>query len=73
MHQTKKGNQWYFGMKLHIGVDSESSIVHSLHTTAANVSDVTEGDHLLHRNDRGWGCYSRTRSGSHCCWDWRTW
>ncbi len=52
MHQTKKGNQWYFGMKLHIGVDSESGIVHRLHTTAANVSDVTEVDHLLHRNDR---------------------
>ena len=36
MHQTKKGNQWHFGMKAHIGVDSETGIVHSLSTTAAN-------------------------------------
>ena len=42
MHQTKKGNQWHFGMKAHIGVDSETGIVHSLSTTAANVHDVTE-------------------------------
>ena len=48
MHQTRKGNQWYFGMKLHIGVDSETGIVHSLHTTAANVSDITQVPDLLH-------------------------
>ena len=41
MHQTKKGNQWHFGMKAHIGVDSETGIVHSLSTTA-DVHDVTE-------------------------------
>ncbi len=52
MHQTRKGNQWYFGMKLHIGVDSESGIVHSLHTTAANVSDITAAPDLLHGNER---------------------
>ncbi len=52
MHQTRKGNQWYFGMKLHIGVDSESGIVHSLHTTAANVSDITAVPDLLHGNER---------------------
>ena len=40
MHQTKKGNQWYFGMKAHIGVDAESGLAHGLATTAANVSDV---------------------------------
>ena len=42
MHQTKKGNQWHFGMKAHIGVDSETGIVHSLSTTAANAHDATE-------------------------------
>ena len=42
MHQTKKGDQWHFGMKVHIGVDSETGVVHSMSTTAANVHDVTE-------------------------------
>ena len=41
MHQTKKGNQYYFGMKAHIGVDDESGLVHSVVGTAANVADVT--------------------------------
>jgi IS5 family transposase len=40
MHQTKKGNQWYFGMKAHIGVDSKEGVVHSVCSTAASVSDV---------------------------------
>ena len=48
MHQTKKGNQWHFGMKAHIGVDAESGLVHSVHATAANESDVTQTDALLH-------------------------
>ena len=48
MHQTKKGNQWHFGMKAHIGVDSETVIVHSMSTTAANVHDITETPHLRH-------------------------
>ena len=48
MHQTKKGNQWYFGMKAHIGADAESGIVHSLVTTAANASDVSVVSELLH-------------------------
>ena len=48
MHSTKKGNQWHFGMKAHIGVDSETGIVHSLSTTAANVHDITQTPHLLH-------------------------
>ena len=48
MHQTKKGNQWHFGMKLHIGVDSVTGLVHSVSTTAANAHDVTETHHLLH-------------------------
>lgn len=48
MHQVKKGNEWYFGMKVHIGVDDELGIVHSLTTTAANVHDITEAKNLLH-------------------------
>lgn len=48
MCQTKKGNQWYFGMKAHIGVDDESGLVHSVVGTAANVADVTQVDKLLH-------------------------
>lgn len=48
MHQVKKGNQWHFGMKAHIGVDAESGLVHSVIGTAANVNDVTQGHGLLH-------------------------
>lgn len=48
MHPTKKGNQYYFGMKAHIGVDDESGLVHSVVGTAANVADVTQVDKLLH-------------------------
>lgn len=48
MHQTKKGNQWHFGMKAHIGVDTRSGLVHTVVGTAANVSDVTQAQALLH-------------------------
>lgn len=48
MHQTKKGNQWHFGMKAHIGVDAESGLTHTVIGTAANVSDVTQASALLH-------------------------
>ena len=48
MHQTKKGNQWYFGMKAHIGVDADSGLVHTVRGTSANVSDVVEANSLLH-------------------------
>ncbi|HEN8706917.1 IS5 family transposase [Pseudomonas asiatica] len=48
MHQTKKGNQFYFGMKAHIGVDDESGLVHGVVGTAANVADITQVDKLLH-------------------------
>jgi IS5 family transposase len=48
MHQTKKGNQWHFGMKAHIGVDAESGLVHTVVGTAANVNDVTQATQLLH-------------------------
>ncbi len=51
MHQTRKGNQWYFGMKAHIGVDVESGLVHSLTGTAANVSDISETHNLLHGDE----------------------
>jgi IS5 family transposase len=51
MHQTKKGNQYFFGMKAHIGVDAESGLVHSLVGTAANVADVTQVDQLLHSEE----------------------
>jgi IS5 family transposase len=48
MHQTKKGNQWYFGMKAHIGVDAESGLVHTVIGTAANVHDINAAEALLH-------------------------
>jgi IS5 family transposase len=48
MHQTKKGNQWYFGMKAHIGVDVDSGLVHTVTTTPANESDVAQVEDLLH-------------------------
>ena len=52
MHQTKKGNQWHFGMKAHIGVDADSGLVHTVIGTAANVHDVTQGHGLLHGNEQ---------------------
>jgi transposase, IS5 family len=56
MHQTRKGNQWYFGMKAHIGVDSKEGIVHSVCSTAASVSDVHMLPELLHGDERKvWG------------------
>lgn len=48
MHQTKKGNQWHFGMKGHIGVDSQSGLVHTVIGTAANISDINVAGALLH-------------------------
>ncbi len=48
MHQTKKGNQWHFGMTAHIGVDAESGLVHTVLGTAANVNDVVPANRLLH-------------------------
>jgi IS5 family transposase len=48
MHQTKKGNQWHFGMKAHIGVDADSGLVHTVTTTPANESDVEQVADLLH-------------------------
>ncbi len=56
MHQTKKGNQWYFGMKAHLGVDSRTKLIHSLAATAANVHDSQVLPDLLHgKETRVWG------------------
>ena len=56
MRQVKKGNQYHFGMKLHIGVDARTGVVHSLSTTSANVHDVTEAHWLLHGGEKQvWG------------------
>ena len=52
MHQTRKGQQWYFGMKAHIGVDMESGLVHTVTTTAANVADINEIANLLHGEEK---------------------
>jgi IS5 family transposase len=52
MHQTKKGQQWYFGMKLHIGVDSQTGLAHSAVVTAANVHDKHPIPDLLHGNEQ---------------------
>ena len=48
MHSSKKGNQWYFGMKAHIGVDADSGLVHTVRGTSGNVSDIAEANSLLH-------------------------
>ena len=56
MRQVKKGNQYHFGMKLHIGVDAKTGLVHSFSTTSANVHDVTEAHRVLHgRESQVWG------------------
>jgi len=56
MHQVKKGNERYFGMKMHIGVDDALGLIHSVSTTAANVHDITQADRLLHGEEqRVWG------------------
>lgn len=56
MHQVKKGNQWYFGMKAHLGVDAETKLVHSIAATAANVADGRVLPALLHGNETAvWG------------------
>ena len=74
MRQPKKGNQWYFGMKAHIGADSRTKVIHSVATTAANVHDSQKLGELLHGNEtRVWGdsAYTgqtagHTRSGAPC-------
>ncbi len=51
MHQTKKGNEWHFGMKAHIGVDAKSGLTHTLVTTAANEHDLNQLKNLLHGDE----------------------
>src|SRR5512146_2991840 len=56
MRQTKKGNQWYFGMKAHVGVDSKTKMIHTVVATAAHVADATVLPELLHGEEtRVWG------------------
>ena len=56
MHQTKKGNQWYFGMKAHLGIDSRTKLIHAVVATPANVADSRVLPQLLHgRETRVWG------------------
>ncbi|MCP4429959.1 MAG: IS5 family transposase [Gammaproteobacteria bacterium] len=56
MHQTRKGNQWYFGMKAHIGVDNQTKLIHSVAVTAANVHDSQLLGDLLHGDETHvWG------------------
>lgn len=52
MHSAKKGNNWHFGMKMHIGVDKATGIIHTVVTTAANVHDITQVDKLRRPDDR---------------------
>ncbi|RMF18164.1 MAG: IS5 family transposase [Gammaproteobacteria bacterium] len=52
MHQTKKGNQWHFGMKMHVGVDDVTGLVHSIETTPANEHDLNVSDKLLHGQEK---------------------
>ncbi len=64
MHQTKKGKQWYFGMKAHIGVDSRTKLIHSVAATAANVHDSQLLGDLLHGEEtRVWGDSAYTGQG----------
>ena len=64
MRQVKKGNQYHFGMKLHIGTDAETGLVHSFTTTSANVHDVTEAHNLLHGEERQGGGRCRIHWGT---------
>lgn len=52
MHQTKKGNEWHFGMKMHVGVDSQSKVIHSVVVTPANTADCKVLGQLLHGEER---------------------
>lgn len=56
MHQTRKGNEWHFGMKAHVGVDAETKLVHTVEATAANVADSKMLGSLLHGEETAvWG------------------
>ena len=75
MHQTKKANQWHFGMKAHIGADAESGLVHTVRGTAANVNGVVEANWLLHGDeanafgDAGYqGAHKRANASPNVTW-----
>lgn len=76
MHQVKKGNEWHFGMKMHIGTDDELGLVHSVTGTAANVHDITEAENLLHgdeervRGDAGYRGIEKRPEHQHRETDW---
>ncbi len=76
MHQVKKGNEWHFGMKMHIGVDDELGLVHSVTGTSANVHDITEAEKLLHgeeervRGDAGYRGIEKRAEHQHRDTDW---
>ena len=52
MHSSQKGNQWYFGMKAHIGVDADSGLVHTVRCTSGNEHDITQAHRLLHGHEK---------------------
>lgn len=52
MHQTKRGDQWYCGMKIHAGADKGSGLIHSVVVTAANIHDLTPAADLLHGDEQ---------------------
>jgi IS5 family transposase len=77
MHQTKNGNKWYFGMKAHICVDTESDLVHSFATAAANVADIVEtaalllGDEDTVFADAGYTCVAEREEMNTVAVDWQ--
>ena len=77
LHQAKKGKQWHFGTKAHIGVASESGLAHSMATPAANASDVTQAHRLLHggeesvRGDAGYRSVGKRLETRGAGVDWR--
>ena len=76
MHQTKKGNQWFFGMKAHIGVDADSGLVHTVVGTAANNHDITQAAELLHGEestvwaDAGYSGIEKRPEAQELCINW---
>ena len=63
MHQTRKGNEWHFGMKAHIGVDAETGLVHGVRATPANTHDLREAVALLHGGEEEvWADFGVVRS-----------
>lgn len=51
MHSGKKGKQWHFGIKAHVGVDADSGLLHTVRGTSGHVSDIAEGNTLLHKQE----------------------